>query len=134
MRKIPYSHIVIDEDGVGGGVVDHLSGVKVFTANSSPLEDPQSKQKAEKDKTYKRLRTMPTSNPNAHICWLKKINNHGIAIHAEIITEIEGVDNQSYKDDVAEELEQIKEKDPDKEKKLQVVPKEEVKSPDRAFP
>lgn len=126
-EKIPYSHIVIDEDGVGGGVVDHLSGVKGFTANSSPLEDPQSKQKAEKDKTYK----MPNyANLKSQCSYMlaEKINNHGIAIHAEIITEVEGVDNQSYKDDLAEELEQIKEKDPDKEKKLQVVPKEEVKA------
>ena len=33
-ERIPYSHIIIDEDGVGGGVVDHLQGVKGFTANS----------------------------------------------------------------------------------------------------
>jgi hypothetical protein len=26
--KIPYSHILIDEDGLGGGVVDQLTGVK----------------------------------------------------------------------------------------------------------
>jgi phage terminase large subunit len=27
--RIPYSHILIDEDGIGGGVVDHMHGVKV---------------------------------------------------------------------------------------------------------
>lgn len=35
--KIPYSNIIVDEDGVGGGVVDYLFGVKGFVANSSPL-------------------------------------------------------------------------------------------------
>jgi phage terminase large subunit len=33
-ERIPYSHIIIDEDGIGGGVVDHLQGGKGFTANS----------------------------------------------------------------------------------------------------
>ncbi len=36
-EKVPYSHIIVDEDGVGGGVVDHLFGVKGFTANSVPV-------------------------------------------------------------------------------------------------
>lgn len=37
-HKIPFSHILIDEDGIGGGVVDHLVGVKGFTANSTPFK------------------------------------------------------------------------------------------------
>ena len=36
-ERIPYSNILIDEDGIGGGVVDHLFGVKGFTANSTPM-------------------------------------------------------------------------------------------------
>src|SRR6187551_1483191 len=36
-EKVSYSHIVIDEDGVGGGVIDQLRGVKGFMNNSSPL-------------------------------------------------------------------------------------------------
>lgn len=120
LEQIPFSHIVIDEDGVGGGVVDHLQGVKGFTANSSPLEDP----KAPKDQpkpNYANLKSQ-CSYMLAEI-----INNHGIAIRTNIITEIEAVDNQSFKDDLIEEIEQIKEKDPDKDKKLQIVPKEDVK-------
>lgn len=35
--RIPYSHILVDEDGIGGAVVDHLFGVKGFTANSTPI-------------------------------------------------------------------------------------------------
>lgn len=36
-EQVPYSNILIDEDGVGGGVVDGLQGVKGFIANSTPI-------------------------------------------------------------------------------------------------
>lgn len=35
--NIPFSRILIDEDGVGGGLVDALFGVNGFMANSSPI-------------------------------------------------------------------------------------------------
>lgn len=35
--QIPWSNIIIDEDGVGGGVVDGMQGVRGFIANSTPL-------------------------------------------------------------------------------------------------
>jgi phage terminase large subunit len=34
---VPYSNIMVDEDGVGGGIVDGLKGIRGFVANSSPL-------------------------------------------------------------------------------------------------
>lgn len=37
IEHIPFSNIMIDEDGIGGGVVDNLLGVKGFVANSAPL-------------------------------------------------------------------------------------------------
>ena len=36
-EHIAYSNILIDEDGIGGAVVDGLFGVRGFVANSSPL-------------------------------------------------------------------------------------------------
>jgi len=36
---IPRSHVLVDEDGVGGGVVDILSGCVGFMGGSSPLPD-----------------------------------------------------------------------------------------------
>jgi len=132
-EQIPFSHIVIDEDGIGGGVVDHLGGVKGFQANSSPLEikNTQNKQKDQEKPNYANLKSQ------CSYMLADQINNHGIAIKTNIVTEVEGVDNQSFKDDIIEEIEQIKEKDPDKDKKLQIVPKEDVKeligrSPDYA--
>lgn len=37
-EQLPYSHILIDEDGVGGGVVDQLTSVKGLMGgvNSNP--------------------------------------------------------------------------------------------------
>jgi hypothetical protein len=34
VEKIPYSHILVHEDGIGGGVVDQLTSIKGFTAKS----------------------------------------------------------------------------------------------------
>lgn len=132
-EQIPYSHIIADEDGVGGGIVDHLKGIKGFVANSSPLTDPQSKPKKDEPQkpNYANLKTQ------CSYLLAEKINNHQIAVKPEIITEIEGVDNESYKDELIEELEQIKEANTDKDKKLQLVQKEIIKeligrSPDYA--
>ena len=36
-ERIPYSNIMIDEDGIGGAVVDGMWGVRGFVANSSPI-------------------------------------------------------------------------------------------------
>lgn len=35
-KNIPYSHVVIDENGVGGGLVDMLRGVKGFMSQTAP--------------------------------------------------------------------------------------------------
>jgi phage terminase large subunit len=130
-EKIPYSHIAIDEDGVGGGVVDGLPGVKGFTANSSPLP---TKAKPDEVPNYKNLKTQ------CSYLLAEKINTHGIAIRLNVVSEVEGITEQVYKNHVIEELEQIKAKDPDKDDiKLQIVSKDEVKenirrSPDYADP
>lgn len=45
--NVPRSQVVIDEDGVGYGVVDHLPGVKGFLANAAPIQDPRKRAEAE---------------------------------------------------------------------------------------
>ncbi len=37
LEKVAFSLILVDEDGIGGGVVDHLVGVKGFTGGSTPI-------------------------------------------------------------------------------------------------
>ena len=129
-HQIPFSHTIIDEDGVGGGLVDNLKGVKGFIANSTPLENIQApiievtnkiKVKRERE-NYQNLKTQ------CSYILAEKINSHQVAVFTQ---------DQKIKSDLTEELEQIKQRDSEKEGKLKIIPKEEVKemigrSPDLA--
>ena len=117
---IPYSHIIIDEDGIGGAVVDNMFGVKGFVANSRALstrnETRTRMSKIETDLTpktnFKNLKTQ---------CAFKLaelINEHKISFKVH-----------EYRDVIIEELSALlRQKDIDKEGKLQIIPKEEVKT------
>jgi len=107
-EKIPYSHIIVDEDGVGGGVVDILSGIKGFVGNSTPLLNPETQEK----ENYRNLRTQ------CYYILADQINRHRIAIETQ---------DSKFKEMLTEELEQVKAKDLDKDSKLLLVPKDEVK-------
>ena len=115
--KIPYSQIIVDEDGIGGGVKDTLKGIKGFIANSSPLSDP--------DGTKENFK-----NLKAQCSWklASLINEHELAVTCE---------DSKVKNMLIEELEQIKSKNDDREAKKQIVGKEDIKdilgrSPDYA--
>ena len=108
-EKIPYSHCAIDEIGIGAGVVDGLNGVKGFVANSIALENPKTLEK----ENYKNLKVQ------CSYILAQKVNNHEISIKAEI--------DEKIKEMIIEELDQIRSKDIDKDTKLQLVPKDEVK-------
>lgn len=113
--QVPFSHIIVDEDGVGGGVVDILNGVNGFIANSVAISrDPEAKE------NYQNLKTQ--------CCYLLAdyINRHRISIktqneNGEYLLE-DGV--REY---IVEELEQIKREDMDKDGKLKVVSKDKIK-------
>lgn len=120
--KVPFSHIIVDEDGVGGGLVDTLGGVKGFIANSTPLECPNAPKKqvfrngemksiTEKD-NFRNLKSQ------CGYYLADKVNDRKIAVR--------NVD-ESTKDMIIEELGQLRSKDPEKEGKLQLSPKEEMK-------
>ena len=107
-ENIPYSHILIDEDGVGGGVVDLLSGVKGFIANSTPFNNPETL----KPDNYKSLKAQ---------CAYKLadlVNTRKVAVRTE---------DMKLREMITEELEQIKSKDIDNDQKLAIISKEEVK-------
>lgn len=121
-EQIPYSHIVIDEDGVGGGIVDSLPGVRGFVANSSPLQDIRLKDEFSDDKTKPNYR-----NLKAQCAYMlaDEVNNHTMSITPDVIDYDEDID---FEEMLSEELEQIKAKDIDNDdKKLDLVPKEETK-------
>lgn len=117
-EQIPYSHAVVDEDGVGGGVVDGLRGIKGFVNNSSPIIDPRNYQKQNFKNLKAQCSYMMADKINAREMSVK---NCTVELRTKLI----------------EELEQVKGKDLDMDGKLQLVPKEDVKellgrSPDYA--
>jgi len=104
---VPYSQIIVDEDGIGGGVVDILSGVKGFIANTSPMERIIGQVK----ENYKNLKTQ------CSYILAQYINIHKIAIQ----------NSGRYREDIIQEIEQLKRRDIDQEGKLKIMPKDEIK-------
>ena len=110
--KVIKSNIIADADGVGSGLVDNLK-CESFVNNSKALLD----------ENYSNLKTQ---------CYYKlcdKINENSIYISAEI--------SAKQKDDIIEELEQIKVSDKDSDNKLRIMSKADIKlaigrSPDYA--
>jgi len=122
-ERVRMSNVIVDEVGVGGGVLDYLYGAKGFIANSSPLENP-STQKTRIVKNGKLVFTTPKENYSSlkdqcAYMLASEIEERRLAISAEITTET--------RDMIEEELGQLKRKDPDKEGKLALIPKDEMK-------
>lgn len=99
---VPNSNIIADEDGVGGGVVDNLN-IKGFVNNS----------KAIKDENYQNLKTQ------CYYKYAERVERAGVYWQKEIASGVREV--------IVEEHEQIKAYEADKEGKLRILPKEEVK-------
>ena len=117
--NIPRSHVVVDEDGVGGGIVDNLPGVKGFVNNGKAFETfvvksrERIKEDAIKVHNFANLKTQ---------CYFKLADLVGtgrISFYKDVSPETKQL--------LIEDLEQIKRKDPDKDGKLMLVPKEEIK-------
>lgn len=118
-ERIPYSQILVDEDGVGGGVVDHLVGVKGFTANSTPI--PTANQIREKAIKVEHSLVPKTvfGNLKAQCGWklAELINEHKIAFRTP-----------EHREVIMEELTSIlRDKEVDGEGKKLLRPKDEVK-------
>jgi hypothetical protein len=113
-HRIPYSHCVVDEDGVGGGVVDHLKGIKGFVNNSSPImtKSPLNSNELKKE-NYRNLKTQ------CSYIFADKVNNHVATISAKLKEE-----DREY---LIEELGQIRRKITGDDSTLQLIAKEEIK-------
>jgi len=111
---IPFSNAVIDEDGVGGYLVDGLEGVKGFVNGSRPVEEMGEDMQETRRYNYKNLRSQ---------CYFKLaelINSNKIGCYSDIDIET--------KDWIIEELEAIKRKNMEKnEQTLQIIGKDEIK-------
>tara|TARA_A100001015_G_C14770009_1_gene624838 strand:- start:1 stop:729 length:729 start_codon:yes stop_codon:yes gene_type:complete len=100
--SVPLNHICVDEDGIGGGVKDILR-CKGFVNNS----------KAIKGENYVNLKTQ------CYYTLADYINKLKIYVKAERIT---------LKNAITEELEQVRRKNYDKDTKLQLIGKDDVKT------
>lgn len=109
--RIAIPHVVIDEDGVGGGVVDNLNGAKGFVNNSRQREIVYGHE--EKKLNFANLKTQ---------CYFKLAD----CVHLRQIGIYQGIEIE-LKEKIIEELEQMKRKDPDKDNKLMLVPKDIIK-------
>lgn len=120
-ENVPYSRIIVDADGIGGGVVDQLKGVKSFIANASPFEVDVVSPTGLKGKEKPNF-----ANLKAQCSYglAEKVNDRTIAIKmVKCIGESEII----VKRLLTEDLEQIKSYKLDDDKKLKVMPKDEVK-------
>jgi hypothetical protein len=104
---VPRSQTLVDEDGVGGGVVDSLPGCRGFMGGSSPLPD--------KDGVYPAFQNLKAQ------CAYKLselVQGHKLAVRTE---------DMFIKERLSEELQQIRRRNEDKDGKLAIVAKDEVK-------
>lgn len=104
LNSIPMASVIVDDDGIGGGVRDILN-CKGFINNSSPLEVRGKKE------NFMNLKSQ---------CYFKlaeKINSGEIFINC----------GENEKQTVIEELEQVKQYQADNDGKLRIIPKEKVK-------
>jgi hypothetical protein len=98
---IPRSRVIVDEDGVGGGVVDYLE-CQGFVNNSRPLNG----------ENYDNLKSQ---------CSIK------MAKKIELREVIENCEIDDIINTISEELEQVKQKDIDKDGKMAIIPKDLIK-------
>ena len=100
-HNVSNSNTIADEDGVGGGVVDYL-GCKGFVNNSKALND----------ENFDNLKSQCSIGMAKKIC-LREVG--------------ELCDDDNVREITAEEMEQIKIKDIDKDGKQGVIPKDKIK-------
>jgi hypothetical protein len=121
-HAIPASQIIVDEDGVGGGVVDIL-GCKGFVNNARPKPNKEA-QGVEMQGTSPKLLLDRAENfdnlkSQCGFYLADEINNGNVDLSI--------IDNVDIKEAITEELEQIKQKDVDSDGKKRLMPKDEVK-------
>ncbi len=121
-ERIPYSHILVDEDGIGGGVVDQVSGIRGFTANSTPIAT----------KTMLRRQMLPAANLTVEggrmVANFQNLKAQCAFKLAELVeTHRIAAKPGGDQDEIMEELAQIKQRDIDKDGKLKIATKEGMK-------
>lgn len=108
------SDVLVDEDGMGGGIIDFLK-FKGFVNNSSPLPSPIGPRDAAGNPIKENFDNLKSQ------CYFRladRINKNGIYLQCE---------SEQVKQWIIEELEQVKQKTLDSDLKKGVVPKDKIK-------
>lgn len=118
LYQVPMSNVSVDDDGVGGGVVDYLPGCYGFVNNSSPLPN---KKDINKKENYDNLKSQ--------CCYslAEKTNAGGIFIDYDLSSVFVSSNPESVKVLLNQELEQVREKEVDADRKKGVLPKPKIK-------
>jgi len=112
--KCGKSDILVDEDGIGGGIVDFYK-CKGFVNNSSPLPSPD----APLDRTGNPVKeNFDNLKSQCYFRLAKRVNENGVMIEC---------DDPEIRQAIIEELEVIKQKNMDSDMKRGVIPKEDMK-------
>ena len=121
-EQIGYLNVIADEDGVGGGVVDGMRGIKGFGGGRSPLPVWDFVKNSLVPANYRNFRCQ---------CYFKLgeiVNNRQMAIKLKHFkTNIEGYTKEKALSDLFEELDAIKQTDNSEDGKLTIIPKSEIK-------
>jgi phage terminase large subunit len=112
-EKIPYSHVVVDEDGVGGGVVDQCRGVKGFINNSTALDNMNARKDELMKQNFVNLKTQCT------YLMSERVNSHEIEVSFQ---------SPEVQEALSQELEVIRRKEVDNDNmKLSLISKDDIK-------
>ena len=106
-QRVQMRNVVIDEDGIGGGIVDNLQDTVGFINNSRQIEDGGVKY------NYKNLKAQ------CYYTLAEWINLRKISVTNDLDPEL--------KKRLIEDLEQVKTFNIDKDQSLQILPKDKVK-------
>jgi len=121
-QEIGYMNVIADEDGIGGGVVDAMRGIKGFTGNATPLPIWDFVKNRLTPANYRNFRSQ---------CYFKlgeMVNNRQMSIKiTKFVTNIEGYNVEKALSDIVEELDAIKATDNSVDTKMSIIPKSEIK-------
>jgi hypothetical protein len=121
-NQIPRSRLIVDEVGLGGGVMDNIRGCRGFIANSSPMENPNAKpQKVLKNGELREV------TPRENFATLK--DQCGYYLAERINDRKVGADitDEGHRQRIEDELAQLKDAQPDGDGKKRLVPKDKIK-------
>jgi len=112
-EEIRRSNVIVDEDGVGGGVVDTFVGCKGFVNNSRPVENKYEKKRKKYVLNFANLKAQ------AYYACADSVNLGKVGVYKDCPSE--------FRNKLIEDLEQVKRKNPDRDEKIRLVGKDDIK-------